>query len=42
MELVVEAARALELPADYIESLEEWLPKGTGARIIGPKFGDFL
>jgi gamma-glutamylcyclotransferase (GGCT)/AIG2-like uncharacterized protein YtfP len=42
MELVVEAARALELPADYIETLEGWLPKGPAAKIIGPKFGDFL
>jgi cation transport regulator ChaC len=40
MEIVIEAARALELPADYIASLEEWLPKdpaGAGQ----PKFGEF-
>ncbi len=40
MEVVVEAARALELPADYIASLAEWLPRGPldAAR---PKFGEF-
>ena len=40
MEIVVAAARALELPADYIASLQQWLPKrpfGAGHR----KLGDF-
>jgi hypothetical protein len=36
MELVIEAARALELPPDYIASLAQWLPKGTAAQA---KFG---
>jgi hypothetical protein len=40
MEVVVEAARALELPADYIASLEEWLPRGPHG-VAQPKFGDF-
>ena len=32
----------LELPADYIASLEEWLPRGPGPLEAGhPKFGDF-
>jgi cation transport regulator ChaC len=40
MEVVVDAARALELPAEYIASLEQWLPRGPlGAG--QPKFGDF-
>ena len=39
MEVVVEAARALELPADYIALLEEWLPKGP-ADATQPNFGD--
>jgi hypothetical protein len=40
MEVVIDAARALELPADYIVSLEQWLPRGP--REAGqPKFGDF-
>jgi hypothetical protein len=41
MEIVVKAARELELPAGYIASLEEWLPKrvlGAGHR----KIGDFV
>ena len=40
MEIVVEAARQLDLPADYVASLEQWLPKrvlGAGHR----KLGDF-
>ncbi len=40
MEIVVKAARELELPADYIASLEAWLPTrplGAGHR----KLGDF-
>ena len=40
MEIVVKAARQLELPADYIVSLETWLPTrplGAGHR----KLGDF-
>jgi hypothetical protein len=40
MELVIAAARALELPADYISSLQEWLPKGADAA-GQPKFGEF-
>ena len=38
MEIVVAAARALELPDDYIASLEEWLPGrslGSGYRKLG-------
>ncbi len=38
MEIVVAAARALELPEDYIASLEEWLPVrslGSGYRKLG-------
>jgi hypothetical protein len=41
MEIVVTAARQLELPADYIKSLEQWLPKrplGAGHRKLG-EFG---
>jgi hypothetical protein len=41
MEIVVKAARELELPAGYITSLEQWLPKrvlGAGHR----KLGDFM
>jgi hypothetical protein len=41
MEIVVKAARELELPADYIASLQRWLPKrtlGAGHR----KLGDFI
>jgi hypothetical protein len=40
MEAVIEAARALELPAGYIASLEEWLPAGP-VSAGHPKFGDF-
>ena len=40
MEIVVDAARAVELPADYIASLEEWLPRGPHG-VAQPKFGDF-
>jgi hypothetical protein len=41
MAIVVRAARDLELPSDYIASLEKWLPKrplGKGHR----KLGDFM
>jgi len=48
MEIVVEAARALDLPAAYIAALEQWLPKDAtpdsaqGAAQAGrPTFGDF-
>jgi gamma-glutamylcyclotransferase (GGCT)/AIG2-like uncharacterized protein YtfP len=40
MEVVIEAARALELPADYIALLEEWLPRDA-AQAAQPKLGDF-
>jgi cation transport regulator ChaC len=40
MEVVVAAARALDLPTDYIAALEEWLPK-DGIYAAQPKFGDF-
>jgi len=40
MEAVIEAARALELPAGYVASLEEWLPAGP-VSAGHPKFGDF-
>jgi hypothetical protein len=39
MEIVVKAARAQKLPADYIASLELWLPKrpsGAGHRKLEP------
>jgi gamma-glutamylcyclotransferase (GGCT)/AIG2-like uncharacterized protein YtfP len=42
MEIVVKAARELDLPADYIASLEEWLPQrplGAGYRRL-EEFGD--
>ena len=42
MEIVVEAARELELPAGYIASLEEWLPRrqlGAGHRRL-EEFGE--
>lgn len=42
MEVVVEAARLLELPADYIACLEQWLPKGSDNSAAGPKFGEFI
>lgn len=40
MEVVADAARALELPADYIASLEEWLPRGPPS-VRPSKLGDF-
>jgi hypothetical protein len=42
MELVVEAAHMLELPADYISSLEHWLPKGPADTAGLPRFGEFF
>lgn len=39
MELVIEAARVLGLPPDYIASLEPWLPKGV-AHDGRPRFGE--
>jgi Gamma-glutamyl cyclotransferase, AIG2-like len=41
MELVIEAARLLELPADYISSLQDWLPKDTADTAGQPRFGEF-
>jgi hypothetical protein len=44
MEIVIEAARALDLPAAYIASLEQWLPKDAAPNAADagePKFGDF-
>jgi hypothetical protein len=41
MEIVVEAARQWDLPADYIASLQRWVPSaalGVGPRKIG-EFG---
>jgi hypothetical protein len=38
MELVVAAARAWNLPGDYIASLQHWLPRGpvgAGSRKLG-------
>lgn len=38
MEIVIAAARAWQLPADYIDSLERWLPKHptrSGQRKLG-------
>jgi hypothetical protein len=38
MELVVAAARAWQLPADYIADLQQWLPRrlmGAGSRKLG-------
>jgi hypothetical protein len=43
MEIVIEAARALDLPAAYIASLEQWLPKDAAPNAADagqPKFGD--
>jgi cation transport regulator ChaC len=40
MECVIEAARALEFPPDYIASLQEWLPKGSSPA-AHPRFGEF-
>jgi hypothetical protein len=40
MEIVIEAARALDLPSAYIAVLEQWLPQdNAGAK--QRKFGDF-
>jgi gamma-glutamylcyclotransferase (GGCT)/AIG2-like uncharacterized protein YtfP len=39
VEIVVKAARALDLPAEYITALEQWLPKrasGAGHRKLEP------
>ncbi|MFY9836728.1 MAG: gamma-glutamylcyclotransferase family protein [Xanthobacteraceae bacterium] len=44
MEIVVKAARELQLPADYIALLEEWLPQrrlGAGHRRL-EEFGEAL
>jgi len=44
MEIVIEAARALDLPSAYIASLEQWLPKDAAPDTASsgrPKFGDF-
>jgi AIG2-like family len=48
MEVVIEAARILELPTDYIALLQEWLPKDgqkdrqkNSAGAGRPKSGDF-
>jgi hypothetical protein len=48
MEIVIEAARALDLPPAYIAALEQWLPNDAaqdsaeGVAGLGrPKFGDF-
>ena len=44
MEVVVEAARALDFPAAYIASLEQWLPKDAAEHAAGarrPTVGDF-
>ena len=48
MEVVVEAARARDLPSAYIASLEQWLPKDAAshsaqgaAHAERAKFGDF-
>ena len=44
MEVVIEAARALDLPSAYIASLEHWLPKDAAQDAASsgrPKFGDF-
>jgi hypothetical protein len=41
MEIVMQAARELELPADYITSLQRWLPKkstGAGYRRLVVRF----
>jgi hypothetical protein len=42
MEIVVRAARELQLPGDYVAALEEWLPMrplGAGSRRL-EEFGD--
>lgn len=44
MEIVIEAARALDLPAAYIASLEQWLPKDAASDAADagrPQFGDY-
>lgn len=44
MDVVIEAARILELPADYIALLQDWLPKDgqkDGASAGRAKSGDF-
>jgi hypothetical protein len=44
MEVVVEAARAIDLPASYIAALEQWLPRDaaeSAAHAGQTKFGDF-
>jgi AIG2-like family len=43
MEIVIEAARALDFPSAYITALEQWLPQDAaeGASAGQPKFGDF-
>jgi hypothetical protein len=44
MEVVIEAARALDLPAPYIAALEQWLPQDAAqdaANAGQAKFGDF-
>jgi hypothetical protein len=45
LEIVVQAARELELPANYIASLQHWLPKqarGAGHRGLGEfNLGEF-
>jgi hypothetical protein len=41
MEVVIEAARLLELPAAYISSLQDWLPKSAAEAAGLPKFGGF-
>ncbi|MGB6659263.1 MAG: gamma-glutamylcyclotransferase family protein [Xanthobacteraceae bacterium] len=41
MEFVIGAARMLELPADYISSLQGWLPKDAADTAGLPRFGEF-
>lgn len=48
MEIVIEAARALDLPSAYIAALEQWLPQDAAQVAVQdaagagqPKFGDF-
>jgi hypothetical protein len=41
MEIVVKAAREWEMPADYITSLEQWLPARSGSA-GHRKIGDFV
>jgi cation transport regulator ChaC len=42
MEVVIAAARLLELPADYINFLAEWLPQGADKDGAGPRFGEWI